>query len=116
VSRLIRTRYGAMTLPRGLKRGRWEELDEHAVRDLMAASGLADKNAKKGGNAADGRGKGAKQQGGKTKPRQPDPLQTALGFAGMGQPRRGGGANRGGGSHSHAGHALPGMPRRRPRG
>jgi 23S rRNA pseudouridine2605 synthase len=116
VSRLIRTRYGAMTLPRGLKRGRWEELDEHAVRDLMAVSGLADKSAKKGGNAGDGRGKGAKQQGNKTKPRQPDPLQTALGFAGMGQPRRGGGANRGGGSHSHAGHALPGMPRRRPRG
>ncbi|MGZ3254709.1 MAG: 23S rRNA pseudouridine(2605) synthase RluB, partial [Burkholderiaceae bacterium] len=28
VSRLIRTRYGALTLPRGLKRGRWEEMDE----------------------------------------------------------------------------------------
>jgi 23S rRNA pseudouridine2605 synthase len=26
VSRLIRTRYGAMTLPANLKRGRWEEL------------------------------------------------------------------------------------------
>src|SRR3990167_7949698 len=40
VSRLIRTRYGAMTLPRGLKRGRWEELDENAVRDLLNVSGL----------------------------------------------------------------------------
>lgn len=40
VSRLIRTRYGAMTLPHGLKRGRWEEMDEHAVRDLLKISGL----------------------------------------------------------------------------
>jgi 23S rRNA pseudouridine2605 synthase len=143
VSRLIRTRYGAMTLPRGLKRGRWEELDEHAVRDLLTVSGL-EKIAKKGGNAAEsgnrrgghgqgqgqgqghgqrydqgqrqdqGQGQGNKQQG-KGKARQPDPLQTALGFAGMGQPRRNARPG-GGGSHSHAGHALPGMPRRRPRG
>ncbi|MFD2273288.1 hypothetical protein ACFS07_25475 [Undibacterium arcticum] len=40
VSRLIRTRYGAMTLPQGLKRGRWEELEENAVRDLLKVSGL----------------------------------------------------------------------------
>jgi 23S rRNA pseudouridine2605 synthase len=40
VSRLIRTRYGAMTLPQGLKRGRWEELEENAVRDLLSLSGL----------------------------------------------------------------------------
>jgi len=40
VSRLIRTRYGALTLPSNLKRGRWDELDEHAVRDLMTLSGL----------------------------------------------------------------------------
>ncbi|MDB5763064.1 MAG: rRNA pseudouridine synthase [Herminiimonas sp.] len=40
VSRLIRTRYGALTLPRGLKRGRWEEMDEHSVRDLLNVSGL----------------------------------------------------------------------------
>ena len=118
VSRLIRTRYGAMTLPRGLKRGRWEELDEHAVRGLLAMSGL-DKNAKKGGNAADAdgrRGGQGKQQGkAKARARQPDPLQTALGFAGMTQPRRNAGGGRGG-SNNHAGHALPGMPRRRPRG
>ncbi|HYD80489.1 MAG TPA: pseudouridine synthase [Paucimonas sp.] len=121
VSRLIRTRYGAMTLPRGLKRGRWEELDEHAVRDLLALSGL-EKNAKKGGNASEtsgnrrgGQGKQQQQGKAKARARQPDPLQTALGFAGMGQPRRNAGSGRGG-SHSHAGHALPGMPRRRPRG
>ncbi|HEV2612720.1 MAG TPA: pseudouridine synthase, partial [Noviherbaspirillum sp.] len=40
VSRLIRTRYGVMTLPRGLKRGRWEELEDNAVRDLLNLSGL----------------------------------------------------------------------------
>jgi len=40
VSRLIRTRYGAMTLPANLKRGRWEELEEDAVRSLLKLSGL----------------------------------------------------------------------------
>ncbi|WP_343730311.1 23S rRNA pseudouridine(2605) synthase RluB [Duganella sp.] len=45
VSRLIRTRYGAMTLPSSLKRGRWEEMEENAVRALMAAYGVE----KKGG-------------------------------------------------------------------
>ncbi|WP_300759603.1 23S rRNA pseudouridine(2605) synthase RluB [Janthinobacterium sp.] len=43
VSRLIRTRYGAMTLPSGLKRGRWEEMDENTVRDLLAAYGIEKK-------------------------------------------------------------------------
>ncbi len=40
VSRLIRTRYGAMTLPSGLKRGRWEEMEENDVRALLSVSGL----------------------------------------------------------------------------
>jgi len=35
VSRLIRIRYGAMVLPRGLKRGAWMELDEADIRSLM---------------------------------------------------------------------------------
>jgi 23S rRNA pseudouridine2605 synthase len=43
VSRLIRTRYGAMTLPSGLKRGRWEEMEENTVRDLLAAFGVEKK-------------------------------------------------------------------------
>ena len=38
VSRLIRIRYGAMMLPRGLKRGAWMELDESDIRALMRAS------------------------------------------------------------------------------
>ncbi|MRW87648.1 pseudouridine synthase, partial [Pseudoduganella sp. FT26W] len=66
VSRLIRTRYGAMTLPSSLKRGRWEEMEENAVRGLMAAYAVE----KKGGGdapaaapaAAAPRGKGQGQQ------------------------------------------------------
>jgi 23S rRNA pseudouridine2605 synthase len=65
VSRLIRTRYGAMTLPSSLKRGRWEEMEENAVRGLMAAYSIE----KKGGGdapapaaaAAAPRGKGQQQ-------------------------------------------------------
>ena len=39
VSRLIRIRYGAMVLPRGLKRGAWMELGERDIRALMQAAG-----------------------------------------------------------------------------
>jgi 23S rRNA pseudouridine2605 synthase len=59
VSRLIRTRYGVMTLPTGLKRGRWEELEENDVRSLMSAFGVE----KKGAGAEQGKGKGGKQGG-----------------------------------------------------
>lgn len=64
VSRLIRTRYGAMTLPSGLKRGRWEEFEENDVRALMAAFGVEKKGAApdkhvKGGH----KGKGPRPDG-----------------------------------------------------
>lgn len=39
VSRLIRIRYGAMLLPRGLKRGAWMELDDADIKALVKASG-----------------------------------------------------------------------------
>lgn len=39
VSRLIRIRYGAMLLPRGLKRGAWLELDSADIEALRQASG-----------------------------------------------------------------------------
>lgn len=135
VSRLIRTRYGAMTLPSGLKRGRWDELDEHAVRQLMNLSGLE----KAGGSAPSEKGYGARtgndrngnvvegnrgpKRGleqprssngrgqGAPRSRQPDPLQTALGFPDAGQARRGGGYGRSGG-----GMAAQGGARRRTRG
>lgn len=116
VSRLIRTRYGVMTLPPALKRGRWEELDEHAVRSLLAQSGVEKSpGAHKGqpgrpgqkgpgrpanGNVREGyrgagmgagagtgqwRPEGSPNRSGTnakrpSRPRQPDPLQTSLGF------------------------------------
>ena len=39
VSRLIRIRYGAMLLPRGLKRGAWMELGDRDLRALLQAAG-----------------------------------------------------------------------------
>ncbi|WP_296353632.1 pseudouridine synthase, partial [Ramlibacter sp.] len=51
VSRLIRIRYGAMVLPRGLKRGAWMELDERDIRALGAAAGMP---AAPQGQASDG--------------------------------------------------------------
>ncbi len=40
VSRLIRTRHGSVLLPRRLVRGRWEELEEQQVRELLKTVGL----------------------------------------------------------------------------
>ena len=41
VSRLIRIRYGAMQLPRGLRRGAWTELGERDIQALALASGAS---------------------------------------------------------------------------
>ncbi|MGS0894068.1 23S rRNA pseudouridine(2605) synthase RluB [Burkholderia stagnalis] len=90
VSRLIRTRHGPIPLPRGLKRGRWEELDDAQVRKLMATVGLKAPSEEKGRRGA-----------GEAERRQPDPMQTSMGFISrepvltthgqLDQPRRGGG-------------------------
>jgi len=164
VSRLIRTRYGAMTLPQTLRRGRWEELEENAVRNLMAACGLekqagegksgngshagkAQGQAQGNGNGPRGNGMqnkgpqkgrggnygsrggnygnqggnygnqsggyGGGNKGGQPKSRQPDPLQTALGFPDAGQ-RRNNRPQRGGNSAPNFMlGGLPGMNRRR---
>lgn len=40
VSRLIRTRFGEVVLPRNLRRGRWEELDPTMAQALMVQLGL----------------------------------------------------------------------------
>ena len=158
VSRLIRTRYGALTLPANLKRGRWEEMDEHAVRDLLSVSGLdkpaasekgkSEHGERRGGNErgdfgkgqprgqgqnqwqgrgqgggqgagqwtgpssprnpdgqprGQGRGQGQGQGSGQARSRQPDPLQTALGFPGLGQPRRASGPRGGQGAGGQGG-------------
>ncbi|HSW17366.1 MAG TPA: pseudouridine synthase [Ramlibacter sp.] len=61
VSRLIRIRYGAMVLPRGLKRGAWMELDERDIRELMNAAGAAEPQFRQGdgpGRQGEGQGEG----------------------------------------------------------
>ncbi|KDB09793.1 pseudouridine synthase Rsu [Burkholderia sp. lig30] len=110
VSRLIRTRHGPIMLPRGLKRGRWEELDDAQVRKLMATVGLKAPSEEKG------------KQGGQAERRQPDPMQTSMGFIGrepvltthgqLDQPRRGGrrGAPGGGFAGLSGYGGLPGAP------
>ncbi len=153
VSRLIRTRYGMLTLPSTLRRGRWEEMDEHAVRDLLKLCGLektgpagksgggANANARpvngnrlgsdnRNGNSnaydngqrngrngkPQGRSQGQGQGQSQGRSRQPDPLQTALGFAGMTQPRQRSGLGGRGGVGAGAGAGRPAGARRRPRG
>ena len=68
VSRLIRTRHGPISLPKGLKRGRWEELEDNQVRALMASVGLK----------APSEEKGSRREAPERK--QPDPMQTSMGF------------------------------------
>ena len=46
VSRLIRIRYGAMLLPRGLKRGAWMELDEGDIQALNQLAGSANRSGR----------------------------------------------------------------------
>jgi 23S rRNA pseudouridine2605 synthase len=69
VSRLIRTRYGAMTLPTGLKRGRWEELEENDVRNFMTAFGIEKKGGAARGKAGQSQARARRKQGGKARPR-----------------------------------------------
>ncbi len=72
VSRLIRIRYGAMMLPRGLKRGAWMELDDSDIQSLHRAVARAGDtgdhagSADAAGRAGSGGGRGAnrKRRGG----------------------------------------------------
>lgn len=50
VSRLIRTRFGDVVLPRTLRRGRWEELDASLVTALMVQLGLLREDDESSGN------------------------------------------------------------------
>ena len=110
VSRLIRIRYGAMLLPRGLKRGGWMELDESDIRALArAVAGSASPDAPgaehrreqgpdqrnrrepqvrakgRGPRAGSGNGFAASRSvGSKPSPAsgQPDPLRTSVAYIG----------------------------------
>jgi len=98
VSRLIRIRYGAMMLPRGLRRGDWVELDAADIQRLRGAAGAQlsqGVETRSEPRPAAGRGNGLrnkfkiKRAGGPTpsrsdnpKPGQPDPLRTSLGYIG----------------------------------
>ena len=80
VSRLIRTKYGVLDLPRGLKRGRWEELSQNDVRTLLKTMGMDSGSGQKQGQSVE-QGAGSRRPPVRNKPvsRQPDPLQTSLG-------------------------------------
>ncbi|SIO15447.1 23S rRNA pseudouridine(2605) synthase RluB [Paraburkholderia phenazinium] len=108
VSRLIRTRHGPISLPKGLKRGRWEELEDNQVRSLMASVGLKATSEEKGGRSA------APER------KQPDPMQTSMGFINREpvlmshgrfdqQPPRGGGQRRGAAGGGFGGGAGSGF-------
>ncbi len=105
VSRLIRIRYGAMMLPRGLKRGAWMELDERDIRALMQAAGDhgGPRMAREGGGDGDaGQGPGRNRRrgnrnagrgpGGPARDAQPRSLGQSApggnGSSGQGQQRR----------------------------
>lgn len=112
VSRLIRIRYGAMLLPRGLKRGAWVELDERDIQALMRAVGAEPPASLRGPRAGSG-GRGGRSSDRSRPPRsdqprsdaQPDPMKTSVGYIGADslarqrqqQKQRGRGGQRGGG-------------------
>ncbi|KMW48335.1 pseudouridine synthase [Ralstonia insidiosa] len=120
VSRLIRTRYGSFVLPRGLKRGRWQEVSAEDVRTLMGTLGMKVPAASSGGQQNNRQGnrrreapvlmgpmssgftgeanfqsRGMGVENGnraapaprrQSNPRQPDPMQTSMGYINVGGP------------------------------
>ncbi|MES2941867.1 MAG: pseudouridine synthase, partial [Pseudomonadota bacterium] len=90
VSRLIRIRYGAMVLPRGLKRGAFVELDEHEIDSLTSALGRAE--SRNLGQSAEN-GAGAPRPG--------------RGAAASDRPRRGGRAGGAGADSRNRSSRLP---------
>ncbi|WGT65438.1 pseudouridine synthase [Variovorax paradoxus] len=130
VSRLIRIRYGAMVLPRGLKRGAWMELDERDISALFQASGGGaprPQQQQRGPGGQDGAGggrngrnkkrRGNRNAGGGQPPRdmreprddgREPPIPNPLGDGRPPRGDRGGRGNRGGGGNA----AMPPQGRR----
>jgi 23S rRNA pseudouridine2605 synthase len=120
-----------MTLPSGLKRGRWEELEENDVRSFMAAFGIEKKGA-----AAGPAGKGGKGQPDPRRSdgnridradanRNVDPFGPQVarvgapprgGAAPVGRGPGGGGKGRGGNAGAYGGGASSGRPGSNPAG
>ena len=63
VSRLIRIRYGAMVLPRGLRRGAWMELDDSDIKSLVRAAGSPNSRVRAQESRLDGAQPGRRQAG-----------------------------------------------------
>ncbi|BCO27651.1 hypothetical protein MIZ03_2540 [Rhodoferax lithotrophicus] len=129
VSRLIRIRYGAMVLPRGLRRGSWMELDAtdigllmRAVNDRSVREGdIQDGDVKKENVIRRPRNTGIPIRGKRPNARpaslgqaQPDPMKTSLGYIGVdsfSRQREEAGKKRGGGSGSSGGRRMSGRNR-----
>ena len=120
VSRLIRIRYGAMVLPRGLKRGAWLELDESDIRALVQAAGAGRPESGEGrpegaaGGARNGRSRNRGRGGPRGDGSRRDIPQSAAPGGPRGQkPRRDGGPgpargnNAAGGDRQRGGAAQP---------
>lgn len=91
VSRLIRIRYGAMMLPRGLKRGAWVELDQADIQALMSAAGVKERSPVERSNAGS---RGANNRGNRSNAARGGARGNGLGAASQGR-REGGGQRRG---------------------
>ncbi|MBC7394086.1 MAG: 23S rRNA pseudouridylate synthase B, partial [Variovorax sp.] len=139
VSRLIRIRYGAMLLPRGLKRGAWMELGEKDIRSLFDAAGGGAGGAGRAPRPGFGQGQGQgprgpgpegggrnnrnknrrgnrndRNAGGPRDDSREAPIPSPLGDGQAPRGDRGRGANRGGGGGGGGGGngGPPGGPRR----
>ncbi|MBA4108464.1 MAG: 23S rRNA pseudouridylate synthase B [Leptothrix sp. (in: Bacteria)] len=98
VSRLIRVRYGAIVLPRGLKRGVWVELGESDVRAVKSLAGFdRPDNFQKGGRQEGGRN-GKPQGGGQQQsPQGQDNFKGRQGGQGQGRGQQAGNGQQGNG-------------------
>ena len=135
VSRLIRIRYGAMVLPRGLKRGAWMELDAGDINSLtqkarnsasaasadaakpVAEEGVARERTPRpplrgrrpAGRSTTGRGNKPNAGANAANNAQPDPLKTNFGYIGADsytRQRQEQGSKRGAGSGSSGARRL----------
>ena len=126
VSRLIRIRYGAMVLPRGLKRGACMELDDVDIRSLLRAAGQAtgqSAGSRQGQGRADGAGGRFQTLAGNDDSAdmgeaRPDGAVVSPGGTGSGRNRRRGGRTGGprGSGNSGSGQRASGPPANDPGG